>query len=248
MAGGNGTGNRRECGIDPSTGIQHRLFSPRHRFGSGQFSPVTWHQLIDGVFVPDGSAGAVEVDSAKHAFDGFPQTNKMVYGSIWARATKVIQPDFVQDVELWIYAIGNAEHFAPERRGVLALCPNAGITFNLETMRKNYPEVRPIRFRAVAGMADARPLYPGADGLAEIWIMIDGRLKFHRENIRPTNAPISVDVSLASGDQYLTIVATDGGNGCACDWIVFGDPVLEMGSNDQDASNLSLRENSKEGK
>lgn len=203
--------------------------------------------MIDGVFVPDGSVGAVQVDSAKHAFDRFPHTDKKVYGSIWARATKVTQPAVEQDVELWIYAIGNAEQFVPERRGLLALCPNAGITFSLEAMRKQYPGVRPIRFRATAGMADARHLYPAADGLADIWILIDGRLKFHRNNIRITDAPISVNVPLASGDRYLTIVATDGGNGCDCDWIVFGDPVLEMGSNDRDVGKSSSREDGKEG-
>ena len=51
-----------------------------------------YNRLIDGVFVPDGGAGPVHLDSVGHRFDGFPQTTGDTFGSIWARAAE-IKPD-----------------------------------------------------------------------------------------------------------------------------------------------------------
>ena len=43
----------------------------------------------------------------------------------------------------------------------------------------------------------------------------------------PTTAQSS-SVPLGENDRFLTLAATDGGDGIDCDWIVFGDPRLEL--------------------
>ena len=48
----------------------------------------------------------------------------------------------------------------PQGRGLLCMSPNKAISFNLAAVRQMYPGGRPARFRAVAGMADSRKLYP----------------------------------------------------------------------------------------
>ena len=37
-----------------------------------------------------------------------------------------------------------------------------------------------------------------------------------------------VNIAICKNDHFLTLVATDGGNTIAGDWIMFGDPRLEL--------------------
>ncbi|MCG2685416.1 MAG: hypothetical protein L6306_17575, partial [Planctomycetales bacterium] len=150
VAGGYGTGRRRERGIDPTTGMEDPMFFPQNRGGDGrQYRPVGWHRLIDGVFVPDGKAGRVQLDSAGHAFDGFPATAGTTWGSLWSWAAEV-KPD--NRMHGLVFDVAPDRRFMPEGRGALAFHPNTGVTFDLQAMRKLYPDVRPARFRAVAGL------------------------------------------------------------------------------------------------
>ena len=153
MGGGSGTGRHRERGIDPGTGREDSLFVTEGHDGDGRYRPVALHKLIDGVFIPDGGAKPMTLDSAGHAFDGFPQTTGKSYGLIWARAADVDGP--ARGSQLWVYSLGRGEQFMPQHRGLLCMHANAGITFNLEAIRKMYPGQRPIRLRAIAGVAKA---------------------------------------------------------------------------------------------
>jgi hypothetical protein len=243
VAGGHGVTGRRERGVDPATGMEDPSFASEPRFGDRKYRPVTWHKLIDGVFVPDGGAGPMVVDSAGHTFDGFPKTAGRLWGSIWARAADIRKDGREQHDEYWIYAMGRGQQFMPRNFGLLAMHANVGITFNLEAMRTLYPGVRPARFHAVAGVADARGFSSDHDyaafvssseaQLADIWVLIDGRLKMSRTQLRPQDGPVKVDVELGPKDRFLTLVSTDGGNTSNYDWVVLGDPTLEMASEDE---------------
>ncbi len=238
VAGGNGMGWGRERGIDPSTGMEDPVFAARDRGGDRQYRPVGWHKLIDGVFMPDGKAGPVQLDSAGHTFAGFPGTDGRVFGSIWARAAEVKPNDRrAEIINNWVYAMGPGKQFMPDHRGLLGLSPNVGITFNLEAMRRAHPGTVPSRFRAVAGLADARRVFAEhgqdpdrlpASVAADLWVFVDGRLKFKRLQLRPESGTLKVDVELAPGDRFLTLAVTDGGDKIVADWFVLGDPVLEM--------------------
>ena len=182
VAGGDGTGRRRERGIDPTSGRQDPLYVPDDRRGGRRYWPVPWHrqQLIDGVFVPDTTAGAVQLDSAGHVFDGFLPNSGKTNGSIWARAAS-IKPQPQGENRGWVYAMGLGGEFMPEKRGLLGMHANAGITFHLEAIRRAHPGVMPARFHAVAGLPyelDAFP--PPAGGLANVWVFVDGSLKLKR--------------------------------------------------------------------
>ena len=200
----------------------------------GSIWRTTWYPLVDGVFIPSGGAGPVTLDSAGHQFGGFPRTDGQSYGSIWARAASVNLRLHEHRVE-WVWRVGRAEQYMPEKRGLLCLGSNTGITFNLEAMRKRYQEVRPGRFRALAALAEAEPQWGNKDlGPADIWVFVDGRLKLKRMQLRPKDGVVRVDVELSPDDHFLTLVSTDGGNGRAGDWVVFGDPVLDMAPAEED--------------
>ena len=109
----------------------------------------------------------------------------------------------------------------PEHRGLLGLHSNAGITFDLEAIRRAHDGRAMARFQAT--------LAKDCDSLADVWIFVDGRLEF-KFTLKPTQRGWSgstpVDVALKPADRFLTLVTTDGGDGSQWDWVVYGDPVL----------------------
>jgi hypothetical protein len=232
VAGGNGRGHRRERGIDPATGQEDPSFAVQKRLSDQQYHRVTWHRLIDGVFVPSARTGdrPVQLDSAGHTFDRFPWVSGRSFGSIWARAAEVRQPELAKNNLYWVYALGRGEQFMPQRRGLLGMNSNAGITFDLETIRRSQPGVVPCRFRAVAGVAESQSGNPSVHGAADIRIFVDGRLKFQRTDLRPRDRTLALDVALKPTDRFLTIVVTEGSDQINGDWVVFGGPVLETTS------------------
>jgi hypothetical protein len=229
VAGGDGTGHRREAGLDPTTGMRDTWFAPQDRWGDGKYRPVPWQPLLDGVFVPPGDGAPVALDSAGHTFAGFRNTNGHVWASIWARAAEVKPDNRAKDPSFWIYAIGASRQFMPEGCGLLAFHANGGVTFNLETMRQVHEGVRPARFQAVAAVASAHRVSPTQnDGAVDLWVFVDGRLVQKRIDLGPEQGPVRLDVSLRPADRFLTLVVTgpgtDGGGG----WFVLGDPLLQM--------------------
>ena len=210
VAGGNGTGHRREHGIDPTTGMEDPSYCAAERSGDGVYRRVAWSKLIDGVFVPRASKGApVVLDSAGHTFQGFPPTSGWSYGSIWARAAAVPKNDLAENGAYGCYAMGRCEQFMPEGRGLLYLQPNVGITFDLQTVRQMYVGARPARFRAVAGLSACRyciSFDPQRDDMVNFWIFIDGRLALNRMDYRPKDAAIPVSIGLGPNDRFLTLV------------------------------------------
>ncbi|MBU4272518.1 MAG: NPCBM/NEW2 domain-containing protein, partial [Planctomycetes bacterium] len=233
VAGGNGMGWGRERGIDPMTGMEEPVFWRLQSDGDGQYRPVAWHKLIDGVFVPGSKAGPVQLDSAGHVFDGFPGTDDgRVGGSIWARAATV-RPADEREAKVspyWVYEMGRGEQFMPDRRGLLGLPSNVGITFNLEAMRQAHQDTAPSSFHAVAGMSYGDRIAPWVNGKTDLWVFVDGRLKFKRIGFRRRDGAVKVNVELSPSDRFLTLAVTDGGDGIEADWFVFGDPVLRLAS------------------
>ena len=227
VAGGNGLGHRRESGIDPTSGQQDERFVPWTRRGDGEYHPVEWSRFVDGVFVPDGRAGPVRIDSAGDTFDGFPHASGITFGSVWARAAKIARPEMADEIPQWVYSMGEGKQFMPQGRGLLALHANAGITFDLNAIRRLNDGVRPTRFQARVGIADLRRLQDKV-GVADVWILVDGHMKFKRANIGTGAATNEIDVSLAPGDRFLTLASTDTGAGHAYALVVFGDPLLQM--------------------
>ena len=52
--------------------------------------------------------------------------------------------------------------------------------------------------------------------------------RFQRREINRSNGAFSVLVPIGKNDRFLTLAATDGGDGNDWDWIMFGDPRLEL--------------------
>jgi hypothetical protein len=223
VAGGSGEGRHRERGIDPCTGMQDPTFLGTNRIGDRAYHRTQYFPMIDGVFVPEGSQGPVVIDSAGHTF-GFPKTHGNSVGPIWARAVDVRpQPRETNTEYIWIYEPDFAERFMPERRGLLTMHANVGITFDLDAIRSAHRGRQLDRFRATVGKR--------LESLADVWVFVDGALKWQALQIRASSGTSQVDLAIRRGDRFLTLVVTDGEHGgvdgIGGDQAVFGDPVLE---------------------
>jgi hypothetical protein len=85
-----------------------------------------------------------------------------------------------------------------------------------------------VKLRAVAGLTESHRLGFGKAGLGDARVFIDGKLKFDRTGLRPQNGVIPVDIALGPKDRFLTLFGTGGEGSNLWNWMLFGDPVLEM--------------------
>ena len=223
VAGGDGFSGRRNAGIDPVNG---RITTTTPKIGKeAKDFPLgdrTYHRvkslpLVDGVLIPDGSAGPVQIDSAGHTFDDFGPTDNHTAGPIWAGG---VLPAGERT------ALGGVDYAAPGHR-VLGMHANKGITFDLQAIRRANPDQQLVRFRAIVGNTELIS-QSGQSVFTDVCILVDGQVRFRRREINNYSGAMPVNIRIGKNDRFLTLVATDGGDTIAHDWIIFGDPRLEL--------------------
>jgi hypothetical protein len=223
LAGGDGFSSRRGRGIDPASGRivdTFRFEGPNATSvlpGDGQYHRVVGMPFVDGAFIPDGGMAEVQVDSAGHVFGGFQGTVSGTWEYIWAGGVmpgpKTEHPTTAGGVD-----------YASAGHGLVFLHASSAITFDLDALRQANPGAKLLRFRATAANTGATDF----DSLADLWVLVDGQSRFQRRQINATSGVFPVAVPIGDGDRFLTLAATDGGNGISHDWIIFGDARLEL--------------------
>ena len=230
VAGGDGfvsAGSIHE-GIDPATGEIHsavqRAFG---REGSGRFSAVAGRRFVDGVFVPN---GASVVSSGGHVCDAFPATA----GTFWSDITTepLVHHIALNEAGEVLYEqyfpATLREDAASLRQDVprLLLHSNAGITVDLEAVRRSFKGSAIVRFRAACGVSFNAP----AKMQQEFWVLLDGQVAYRYRFSNTSALPQTIDVPIRPEHRYLTLSVTDGGDGTSFDWGLFEAPMLEMAS------------------
>ncbi len=232
VAGGDGFGHARGRGIHPNTG-EIANGGPPDGYGWEQdLSDADYHRVpdlpfVDGVFVPDDRRGPVQLDSAGHTFGGFGIADARIFNPIWAGIPipQPLPPRIRTE-------LGGTEYGSPGH-GSLSMVPNKGITFDLDAIRRANPGCRIVRFRAMAGNTEPTLEYKnyvseGIDVFADIFVFVDGKNRFERRRINSSHGGMPINIALADSDRFLTLVAADGGDGIGYDWVMFGDPRLEL--------------------
>ncbi|UCD51734.1 MAG: NPCBM/NEW2 domain-containing protein, partial [Phycisphaerales bacterium] len=222
IGGGNGFGTGRAgAAISPVDGRQVE-FLESDRSGPRLYVPVSWHRYIDGVFVPDGEASRV-VSSDGHIFDACPATNNIYNMEI----TNIGDASCGQQL-LDGLAYGSAGW------PCILMHANLGITFDLAEIALANPGSQVARFSAGFGVSESATDRPCN---ADFWVLVDGEIRFNRPGVKRKGMAGQMDVALAEGDRFLTLITTDGGDpdGPAAphratdsDWCVFAEPVLEL--------------------
>jgi len=222
LAGGDGFSDATARGIETNTGRPTDSFNLSSRSVSPtRFNPVA-HALIDGVFIPD---GPTPIDSAGQTRFDFGNTSGNILSTIYT-----FRPGDERYENL------NMSRFCPDRRGVIYMHTNAGITFDLHALRQANPDDRITRLRTVAAnVEDVNGIDPRDNEhvSVDLWVLVDGETRFVKKNVNSRDGGFHVDLELSDDDRFVTLAASDAGNGFAYDWVVFGDPVLEMTSDHQ---------------
>jgi hypothetical protein len=197
--------------------------------GTNEYQPVSWHDFIDGVFVPDGENGPVTISTDGRKFAACPDTDNRFWAGI-ANGGRYPEPlDMPPKNLLFNNAdYGNAEH------PCIFMHSSLGITFDLEAIRKAYPDVAITEFRAACGICDDGP---NRLPFADFWVLVDGRIAFSRTGVK-TNSVHQILLPITERDRFLTLVTTDGGKEVSLlledgtpvpidsDWCLFADPYL----------------------
>ena len=176
--------------------------------------------MVDGIFVPCPRLGPVQVDSAGHTFADCPETDGDTSGVVWAGGAPM-SPLFIPPTKLGAVDYGTGKH------GFLFLHANKGITFDLDAIRRCVPDCRLTRFRSEAGNTETAS-NEGTSVFADFHVLVDGEARFKRRQFSSFNEGATVAVAIADSDRFLTLVATGSNDGIQYDWIVFGDPRLEL--------------------
>jgi hypothetical protein len=227
VAGGDGYSRRRGRGIHPVSGQLVDSPLPSGFGGDGRYHRVGSLPFVDGVFIPDGSRGPVQIDSTGRTFDEFgPTSNRTAY-SVWPGGG-IPSGDPGQLVSTELAGVD----YASPGHGLLLLNANKGITFDLDAVRRANPGCKIVRFLAMTGNTEnsERQGAKMRDAVltADLWILVDGQVRFRRREINGYSGGVPAKISIGNHDRFLTLVGTEGGNGTYYDWIIFGDPRLEL--------------------
>ncbi len=209
VAGGTGFGSWNNWGINPlDANPLAKNFNDKIE-SSGKFEPYSGDPQIDGVFIPQGGDRPVQIDSAGHTFR-LPKTRGVSYGPIWVS----------QAAKLPTTKTLNFPH------RMLLLHANVGITFNLAAINATAPGQRAVRFQSTVAYQPPARFDPKLT--ADVWVFVDGQLRFSRVKLRNQDGLCEIEIPLQPNDRFLTLVTTDGGDGGYFDYIQHHDPRLVL--------------------
>ena len=210
VGGGNGllTG-KPGLGIDQVTGnpqTEKRAFVEGVKPNNFVRSTV---KFVDGVVVPDASAEGTQVTSTGLRIQKVAKTSGQVWDAI---RFGPINSHFSTKLD--------GIDFATTDHTLLSLHANAAITFDLEALRKAGAPAE-MRFTSAAGYFGETPKHGASFGVS-----VDGESKLQRDRIGRDDGLVAIEVAIPATARFLTLMATDGGNGIGHDQICFGDPWL----------------------
>jgi hypothetical protein len=190
--------------------------------GDDHFHAVGGVAVMDGCFIPDGSVGANQVDSAGHRFQ-FPGTSKESVGLLWAGG-RTIDP---YGDGLARSVLGSVDYSEPEH-SILYMYTNKGVTFDLKGAGARLEGDRIYQFRCIVGnthlkMNHRQRTAPRSD----LYVLVDGKLRFERLAFSNHTEPFTVKVRLNEGDRYLTLATTEADDTTLRDCVIVADPTLE---------------------
>jgi hypothetical protein len=233
VAGGDGFSGKRGRGIDPTTGLASNL-QPEdvNAQGDYKYHRVEGVPYVDGIFIPDGSKGPVQIDSAGHTFPDCPKTDNCSWAYVWAGGK--LPPAIGSRMSATLAGVD----YSSPGHALLVIHANKGITFDLDAIRRRNPRSEVLRFRATAGNVETES-ERGTGVSADIWVLVDGEVRFKRREFNRYNGAVAVVVPVHDSDRFLTLAVTDAGNSYMCDQILFGDPKLELAGPKTPANNAT---------
>lgn len=228
VGGGNGFGSGIYGSyIDPNDNSRRTIVGDKKEGGQildSVYRAASPNRYIDGLFVPNGKNGPIEVTSIGHLCNEIPVTSgRYWYGVIcWAEKTwgrRILLDGII---------------YGTREQPALLMHSNMGITFDLEAIRQDLSDRTVTEFTTICGLSDAygrKDIQPFAD----LWVLVDGKLKFSKRNMTIGQVD-TIQIPLSKSDRFLTLITTEGDENVLVDnkspifndWCVWGNPVLKI--------------------
>ncbi len=217
VGGGNGLGTGQPgAGIDPNSGSSikdTRGFlegAVPNRFNE---SPLP---IIDGVSIPDAKDhGSVVVSSTGIKANNLPATSGKAWDAIRNGPVHSQFSTKLRDVE-----------YNDGLHKLLSLHANTLITFDLTELppisSRNVVQKTGRTLRGEVGYFGQTP----KDG-ASTFVLIDGEIVFKRDPFGRNDGMMNIDITIPDSGRFLTLIATDNGNGISHDQVCFSDLRIE---------------------
>lgn len=220
VSGGDGTGRGRPgAGLSLQDG---RLVTemqgyfkdlPANRFVRPAFPQPTLG-FVDGVVLPNGGPHAVTISSTGLQVRDVPATSGHAWDAVrhGALAAQVG------------YVLNGVDYRQPGH-SMLGLHANAAVTFDVEAVRRHHAlGKQALHLSAVVGFGAKAS---AKESHADLSLYVDGRLALRHLHLNK-DAVLPVTVELPLGARFLTLMATDGGDGIGSDLLFLGDAKLHV--------------------
>jgi ferric-dicitrate binding protein FerR (iron transport regulator) len=211
-------------------------------FKNGQYCRRPQAQVFVGMFMPDGRRAPNRLDALGRTYGEFPSlenAKRFNFGvavmdeeatkALWESArieaglsNEGPPPKTSPKLEQQALASGRWTRQPPPKKFVGIL--NFGMTFDLHGIVHEHTGAIPRRFIAQVGKTGGKEL----SGDAQAWVFVDGELRYSVQNQNDAHGPAAVSIPLARQDRYLTIVAVEPEGSSPADWVIFGDPIVEL--------------------
>ncbi len=210
VGGGNGLGTGKLGeGIDQVTGKPQTAKRGSVEEAMPNVFARSTVKFVDGVVIPDLTPEGTQITSTGLKVMKPPRTS----GQVWdAVRYGPVNSQFSTKLD--------GVDYSADGHTLLSLHANAAITFDMAALREAGAPAE-MKFTATAGYFGQTP----KNG-ASFFVYVDGELKTNQKNIGRDDGGIAVDISLPTTARFLTLMATDGGNGIGHDQICFADAWL----------------------
>lgn len=218
IGGGDGSlpGTGTASGVNAANGVTNAGgeggdFNPA---SPGLYSNVSY-PFIDGVFVPDGSLGTPQKISSTNLTYNFTGTgnNNASYANWFNGVGAITDPSGQNNLPLF--------SSSGETHSMISAHAQKGITFDLNAIEAANENRQIASFTCIAG--DSRPK---AGGVISYFVLVDGIVKTSGLNL--SNAEQAVEISIAPGDRFLSLVITNADNTNNSDHGYFGNAFLHI--------------------
>lgn len=175
---------------------------------TNHYTLVPSSKFIDGVVVPSGE-GPTAVSSTGITIDDLPPTSGATWDHVLNGPVKSQDSTEIDGID-----------FTTGPHSMIGIHANKAITFDLQALRDSHGVGR-LRFSAIVGYGGRNP-----DTSADCFVYVEDKLRAARRGFGASDGGRSVEFDVDPDEQFLTLIATDGGNGIGYDQVFFGDPRL----------------------
>jgi hypothetical protein len=225
VCGGNGTTHRRGIAIDSVMGSIGNFTPVSKRAGDRKYHAVKGFPVVDGAFIPDGSRGAMQIDSGGHQFK-FAPTTGLTMNMIWTGG-HIPWPD-----KPGISTIVSGVDYAASDHSIISTHSNNGLTLDLGAVRRIYCDRMITGFHCRCGNSYSPDSgwhrIPKTPPVAGVCVIVDGLARYEHPHFSNQDGLFSIDISLHATDRFVTLAATDDGKDISEDWILWLDPKFDL--------------------